>query len=402
MKDLDYIKSILEEEFSYYRKLSNVEKNRFAFRVKEFKKNKLIEGRKDFVVDERVEILVSATSIQLTFGLNEYLLNYFDRILIYPQKYYSKYDNHYHVGEVNSAGQVVLSWEDFYVGILVDNDSKNVGLHEFAHALMISDGLNQKLDFFFSAYYREWEDAAINYLESHQQGSGFFRNYALTNLQEFFAVGVEYFFEKTSEFRRQEPVLFVHFCILLNQIPDQSINHIYKLENSIDYSSGQGVWKKINTSESKFSLISKIIFGVSCCLIYWLVNGEIENETVKYIYWFLGIVYFMGFVFSITTRPLDEITIFYYSDRVVLSKRLKIVKEIFFSSLNHIEYLKEEYAEDPTLYYIVFHYKNGETYTTDKFGNKDIVDMEILDYIYNKLEIFALRNGDAVLSKLKL
>src|SRR4051812_28751237 len=121
---MEEIQAILWADFSYYNKLSEKEKTRFEYRVKEFMKLKSFEGRKDFIVTEKVKILISATAIQLTFGHTYFYFEHFKKIIIYPDKFHSKYDNNYHVGEAHSMGVIVFSWKDFYQGIKNDTDAK--------------------------------------------------------------------------------------------------------------------------------------------------------------------------------------------------------------------------------------------------------------------------------------
>jgi MtfA peptidase len=83
-------------------------------------------------------VLIAATIAQIGFGYSFIALENFDKIIIFPKAYYSKYSKRYHTGEVNSAGVIVLSWEDFLQGFSVE-DGFNVGLHEIAHAFQIED-----------------------------------------------------------------------------------------------------------------------------------------------------------------------------------------------------------------------------------------------------------------------
>jgi len=46
-----------------------------------------------------------------------------------------------------------------------------------------------------------------------------FRNYAATNIYEFFAVSVEYFFETPQLLKNELPQLYKHLIILLKQNP---------------------------------------------------------------------------------------------------------------------------------------------------------------------------------------
>ena len=84
-----------------------------------------------------MKLLISATAVQITFGMRGYMMREFSRIIIYPRQYFNRLTEHHHKGEVNANGVVVLSWEDFYEGIRIPDDDLNLGLHEFAHVLAL-------------------------------------------------------------------------------------------------------------------------------------------------------------------------------------------------------------------------------------------------------------------------
>jgi Mlc titration factor MtfA (ptsG expression regulator) len=208
MISTDEIYTVLLFEFPYFKKINEEKRQQLCLRTKRFIEETNFIPRKGIELTNRMVILISACSQQLTLGfLNHYNYTYFEKIIVYPEKYLSTVTEKYHTGEMNTAGIVVLSWEDFYKGIKIDNDAHNVGLHEFAHALEFMDIANKDVNEVFSACLDKFTVLADQYLQ-HQPDKPLFRSYATTNLSEFFAVATEYYFEAPYEFAQQEPELF--------------------------------------------------------------------------------------------------------------------------------------------------------------------------------------------------
>jgi Mlc titration factor MtfA (ptsG expression regulator) len=56
-------------------------------------------------------VLIAATFVMLTFGMRHYLIDVFDKIIIYPQPYFSTIKE-YHKGEFNPGMKLlVFSWK---------------------------------------------------------------------------------------------------------------------------------------------------------------------------------------------------------------------------------------------------------------------------------------------------
>jgi hypothetical protein len=165
--------------------------------------------------------LVAASAIQITFGFPSVYLHRFTKVILYPDVYYSTITEGYHQGEVNSAGIIVLSWQNLLQGYLNPYDGRNLGLHEMAHALKISDATSQPgYDFFdrqafydFVSYAREEMQLIVN------GEASFFRQYASSNDHEFFAVAIENFFERPLEFNDFHSQMYTSLARLLNQDP---------------------------------------------------------------------------------------------------------------------------------------------------------------------------------------
>ena len=114
-----------------------------------------------------------------------------------------------------------MSWKNFARGYMDDGDGRNLGLHEMAHALRLENEINNgEFGFLPSDLLKKWRkeaDKTIEYLKNG--GNGFFRDYAASNREEFFAVAVENFFERPEEFLEKFPVLFALLTQLLRQNP---------------------------------------------------------------------------------------------------------------------------------------------------------------------------------------
>ena len=214
--------TILQNYSAYYNLLSQEDKRRFQSRVQRFIYSKRFIARGFSKVTDEMKVLISAAAIQLTFGLPQVYLAHFDKILIYPDTYYSTINKTYHVGEVNPRmGAIILSWKSFVDGYADPTDSFNVGIHEMAHAIHFENRIrNSEFDFLDAkSLYLLGKIAAVEIPKLQRGEPHFFRSYAGANEHEFFAVALEYFFERPIEFRESLPLLYNTLSTLLNQDP---------------------------------------------------------------------------------------------------------------------------------------------------------------------------------------
>lgn len=211
-------KQILEKEFPFYQRLSGQKKQYFEHRVKEFIKKYEFVG-KDIEVTEEMKMLIAATYVMLTFGMRNYLVNQFSRIVIYTTSYYSTLNDAFHKGEFNPRMKVIaFSWEDFVLGHSTLNDNVNLGLHEFSHALHFH--CLQKRDP-SAVIFRDEFDKVIQYyndvdLNAELKTKGYLRLYAYENRFEFLSVILEHFFETPDVFKKQHPHLFTTIATMIN------------------------------------------------------------------------------------------------------------------------------------------------------------------------------------------
>jgi Mlc titration factor MtfA (ptsG expression regulator) len=202
----------------YYDRLNFAEKKRFTGRLKEFLRTKdfYIYADKGY---KEMPILISASAIQITFGLDEYKLSHFKNIIIHPDAYLM--DNPLRVLMGNVQGNsITLSWKHFLEDYQNPSDGKNVGLHEMAHALQVqyiftkhSRTNDFKEDF---EHYDRVDDEV---LKEKFESDGLFDKYALNNKNELWATAVELFFERPADLKLDYPELYDSIKLVLNQDP---------------------------------------------------------------------------------------------------------------------------------------------------------------------------------------
>lgn len=216
--------ALLQRHFDYYRLMPPALQAIFRNRLYKFIAAKRFETRQRLALTEEMKMLVSASAVQLTFGLSRYLLKDFPRIIIYPEAYYSLITKKFHKGEANTRGLIVLSWQDFKEGYNNPHDNRNLGLHEFAHALFISFHRDVTDDVNLLAHYDRWkQEGDKEFFRMRAEKNGYLRSYAGTNPVEFFAVSIEYFFEAPNTFKKNLPELYQTLARLLAQDPSQWI-----------------------------------------------------------------------------------------------------------------------------------------------------------------------------------
>ena len=180
--------------------------------------------RSDVKLTRAMKAIICCGASQLVFGLPRESLTYFEKIIVYPDYYNSKYTHKRHKGEVNPGLRVIVfSWRGVIEGLDRPDDGLNLLLHEFAHALWLEHKLMQhQYKVLNEDVIEEFERlAAAEMGELHTNEQHFFRRYAFESIEEFFAVAVENFFERSEIFVRDLPHLYIVLTKILKQDPLQ-------------------------------------------------------------------------------------------------------------------------------------------------------------------------------------
>ena len=211
-------RQILADDFHFYNRLSPKRKMYFEHRVKDFLKHYEFIG-KEIEISEQMQMLIAGTYVMLTFGMRNYLMNLFDKIIIYPSNYFTTVNQAHHKGEFNPRMKaVVFSWEDFIIGHSASSDNINLGLHEFSHVLhfhCLKSNDPSAIVFFdaFNEVIKYYNDPVLN---NELTQKDYFRLYAYENQFEFLSVILEHFFETPSLFKSLHPKSYAHVAIMIN------------------------------------------------------------------------------------------------------------------------------------------------------------------------------------------
>lgn len=211
--------SIISRHFKYYNRLNLEEQRKFLFRTYLFRKAKKFHYIEVTETPE-MPILVSAVSVQLTLGLDKYLMNYFRDIYVLRDDYHYGFYSRPFQGHVDHSG-IYLSWDNFMKGLKGQTPNCNVGLHEMGHALAYVNFITQtEEDKHFKKEFKNFSKVARPIFTSIQEGSKtILGDYAGTNYHEFWAVSVEVFFENPVRFKHDLPELYDAMARLLKQDP---------------------------------------------------------------------------------------------------------------------------------------------------------------------------------------
>jgi MtfA peptidase len=211
--------SVVSSQVKYYNRLGLEDQRKFLFRTYLFKKAKRFHYLE---VQESAEmpILVSAVAIQLTFGLEKFMLNYFTDIFILRDDYHYGFYSRPFMGHVDQTG-IYLSWDNFIKGLSGQMADCNIGLHEMGHALAYVNFITAtEQDKIFTKEFPNFSKIAKPIFTGMQQGDkNLLGDYAATNYHEFWAVAVEMFFETPVRFKHELPDLYELMTRVLNQDP---------------------------------------------------------------------------------------------------------------------------------------------------------------------------------------
>lgn len=212
------LSDILNKRFPYYQGLNPFNKDKFLLRLKRFMKAKRFRIHTDDCFKE-MPVLISASAIQLSFGLENYMLHDFHCINVFPQEFIGLHPTIRFLEGNVSDNCINISWKHFIKGYDSPNDGQNVGLHEMAHAYYHQNFETRRHsdEDFIEAFPAFREHGSLAFESELQPGNDLYSSYALKNFHEFWAESVELFFEKPSDLHDKYPDLYSTICRLLNQ-----------------------------------------------------------------------------------------------------------------------------------------------------------------------------------------
>lgn len=193
----------LEKNISFYTKLSKNDRKIFLDRIGIFLADiQITEVDKD-VAEKETCLYVASSAIIAYWGLPYWNYGELEEVLVYPSNF--NMDNTLNDrgrvgGKVHHGGlmdrTMILSLPQLEKGFQIDNDKKNVGVHEFAHLLDKSDGSIDGIPPFMEKEDRKmWISIMEREMKKINNDSSTIPDYGGIDKTEFFAVVSEYYKE---------------------------------------------------------------------------------------------------------------------------------------------------------------------------------------------------------------
>ena len=122
----------------FFRGLPPAEKTRFCTRIALYMEANEFRPQGTEKVPEDVKAVIAASVVQLTFGMDDYLLNKFEHIIVYPHPFPSPQYERWHACEnYEPDGAILFSAEQLMAGFAAPQKFFHIGLYEYAKVLQI-------------------------------------------------------------------------------------------------------------------------------------------------------------------------------------------------------------------------------------------------------------------------
>jgi Mlc titration factor MtfA (ptsG expression regulator) len=216
---------ILARRVPYYRRLPMDLRRQLEAQVRVFLGEKSFVGCAGQAIDDEVRVTIAAQACLLVLNRRDYCYPNLREVLVYPSAFavqrvrgepsgVLQEQRQVLSGESWTRGQVILSWEDALHGAAIDDDGRNVVIHEFAHQLDQEKGHANGAPWLGSRHrYPRWsqvlgaEFARLQHDATTGQPS-LLDHYGARDPAEFFAVASEVFFEQPRSMAALHPALY--------------------------------------------------------------------------------------------------------------------------------------------------------------------------------------------------
>ena len=219
-------REILERRVPYVRRLPGDLRRQLEQHIQVFVAEKSFVGCAGFEITDEARVTIAAQACLLILNRRSEYFTGLREILVYPGSFIVERIEHVggpmlqaetrqiRSGESWSHGQIVLSWEDTLEGAAIEDDGRNVVIHEFAHQLDQQKGHANGAPWLGRRdRYPRWSQVlSAEFARLHQQAMmgepSLFSSYGTTSPAEFFAVVSEVFFEQPREMAAMHPALY--------------------------------------------------------------------------------------------------------------------------------------------------------------------------------------------------
>jgi Mlc titration factor MtfA (ptsG expression regulator) len=218
-------REILQRRMPYYGRLPRDLQRQLQGHIQVFIAEKAFRGCDGMEISDEVRVTIAAQACLLLLNRKAHYFPSLHQVLVYPGAFVVERlrpepsgilqeERRALSGESWTHGQVILSWEDALEGAAIDDDGRNVVIHEFAHQLDQQKGYANGAPWLGRRdRYPRWSQVLAREFASLQQRAqmgepSLFSYYGATNPAEFFAVISEVFFEQAGAMASLHPELY--------------------------------------------------------------------------------------------------------------------------------------------------------------------------------------------------
>ncbi len=214
---------VIQHFFPYYKQLNDEEKLRFEQRVNLFNVDMEFLTKEFEEVPPDVMVLISSTAIQLTFGLYDFMMEDWEKVVLYRQAFHTPRFQYFHTGEIHAEdGVIILAADPVIKGIVKPSEGYDMSLHQMAMAWATSR--YKKGQAAFMPLQKAVTElgypkllAKLSIIRGWQHR--FKSDYLAFAQEDLFGVCVEHFFKAPANFKKEMPDLYKGLTELLNQDP---------------------------------------------------------------------------------------------------------------------------------------------------------------------------------------
>ncbi len=208
------LRQLINTRFPFYQNLSAEDKTRFRHRMALYMEANEFMPQAMESMPADLKGVIAASVVQLTFGQEDYLLNKFEYIVVYPHPFPSpQFPEKWHVSEIyEEDGVVMFSADQLMASFVQPKLYFNIGLYEYARI-----------------YRRCYPDVAYpelgeNIWEQLQEVSGFSKEAIEKWIglpePDPLAVATAHFFVFPEKFRGILPTMYEELAQVFNQRPE--------------------------------------------------------------------------------------------------------------------------------------------------------------------------------------
>lgn len=235
--------AFLHKNVPYTKTLPNALQKKLHGFIQVFIHEKRFEGCGGLEINDKMKVTIAGQACILMLGIENPTTLYpnLRSILVYPQNYFAEVKNYHEGGIVEEGienrhgeawayGHVVLAWDKVKKGAANFRDGQNLVFHEFAHHLDFEYGLTeQAVSTNAGALSLEWARVLGEEYEAflhklHHKQQTLFDAYGAENIEEFFAVITECFFEQPHQMQQRHGRLYEQLSSFYKQDPAGYLN----------------------------------------------------------------------------------------------------------------------------------------------------------------------------------